>query len=587
MQQQISKFWTFFIDKFRVSSMMIIFIFLFGIFAYQNLPRENAPDIEIPVGVVTTFWPGASSLDVEQSITNKIELEIKNLENLKKLESISKNGISMVIAEFEVGTNLDKNFQNLRDAIDNSEPKLPSNLPNQPQVTEASLSDVPIVSLAISGDFSWTELRRFAEILEDEFSKISGVKEVSIKGVPDPKLHIYVDPKKLEFFGLDISTVTNSIRAQNLNVPMGDIFIEGQKIEVRIDGELREVSDFENVVVASVSGNAIKLSDIAEVRREFAKSEIKTFFTTGADINHAVSIDIIKTGGRTNILQTVATVFDELESLRNKNIIPENLAIETTFDGAKDIRENLNVLLSTGTQTLVIILIILFIFLGIRESLIAAISIPMSIFVTMIFLYFAGRTFNFISLFALVIAIGLVVDNAIILTEAVSENIFNKKMPPHKAALQAITDFRSPVIAGTLTTIFAFLPMLFFISGVNGEFISHLPITVIVVLVSSLFVSIFLIPMMAVKFFEYFPPDPENIHAENIGIMSKTIDFYRNNMPIILKKKWLSFLVVAGAIVAMGASFMLPVGVEIFPVSDQNFFTTKVELPLGSKLSET
>ncbi len=497
----MNKFWTFFLDKFRVSALFIIFIFVVGTFAYKVLPRENAPDIEIPIGIITTAWPGANATDVEISITNKIENEIKNVENLKSLNSTSQNGISMITAEFEIGTDLTKNFQNLRDALEKADRLLPRDLPASPTVVEASLSDSPIVSFAVAGDYSWTELRRFTDILDKSFSEITGVKEVNINGVSDPKIHVFIDPEKLEANGLSVSDVTGMIRAQHKNMPLGDVFIGGQKIEVRLEGEFKNVSDLENLNIRP----GLKLGDIAEIKREFGQMDVRTFFHDGETLGSAILIDVVKKGGKTDVIKTINKVFARLEDLKNKNIIPDNLVIKTTYNSADDINESLDVLLNSGKITLIIIFVTLFIFLGLRESLVSAIAIPMSLLLTMIFLYLTGKTFNFISLFALVIAIGLVVDNAIILAEGISENIFEKKMSPREAAYHAIKTFRAPVIAGTLTTIFAFLPMLFFISGVNGEFISHLPITVITVLIASLLISLFLLPVLGVKFFQYFP----------------------------------------------------------------------------------
>ena len=573
------------------------FIFIWGAISYSEMPRENSPDIEIPIGVVTTAWPGASAFDVENAITDKIEAKIKNLDNLKQYDSISKNGISNVIVEFKLGTDTEKNFKNLRDAVDDAEPDLPSDLPDDPQIVEQSLSDVPIISFALSGDFSWSELEGFSDTLYDEFSQISGVKSVNVSGIPDPKFHIYVDPKKLEFFGLSLPSVVDRINQTNQNISMGSAFAGTQKFEIRVDGELQDMADFQSVVLSEKNGAIIRLDDIAEIRREFDTGEVWTFLTSDPDQipMPAVGIDVIKTGGKTNILQTIEFVQEKIAKLRASGEIPPHLEIETTFDGAKDIRESLGTLMQTGMQTLIIILVILMIFLGAREAIVAGISIPMSVFLTMIFLNAFERTFNFISLFALVLAIGLLVDNAIILVEGISEEIRKKmksgkwhKNSAHEAAEAAIAKFRWPVVTGSLTTIFAFLPMLFFISGVNGEFISHLPFSVIAVLIASLIVSLFLLPVLALKIFELFPlkssDPPKNLAQNFIAALQK---FYKKNINKMLQKTYRSFLVVILATALFAFSVQLPIGVEIFPASDQELFTAKVELPTGTQLAET
>lgn len=579
----ISGFWTFFLDRFKTTLLLVFFILIWGVVALINIPRENAPDIEIGIGIVSTAWPGATPEDTEKFITNKIEKEIKNLENVKQYSSTSMAGFSSIVVEFDVGSNNDKNFQNLREKVDRVKNELPSGLPDDPNVTEASITDVPVVTLALSGDYSWSELRQFAESIEDEMESITGVKQVDIKGAPEDIVHILLDPYKMEASNLGVNEVISAIRNAHRDTPMGRIEMNGQFIDVAARAEMERAEEFLEVPVAERGGVTIRLQDIATVRREFDDFEIETFFSTGEGAEPAVSLDVVKKGGQSDVIAIVKEVSSRLEEMQQKGILPPELSIDTTSDGASDIRESLQTLISNSWQTLLIIFILMWIALGFREAILSGIAIPLSFLITVGLLDSMGLTFNFISLFAMVLALGLLVDNAIIIVEGLSASIYEKKMSPDKAARESIGTYRWPVIAGTMTTVFAFLPMLLFITGINGEYISVLPITVIIMLVASLIVSLFLLPPLGAKFFQAFPP---KAHHEGRGIRWLK-QAYTAFIDPILSSGWKAYLVTIFSVLVMIGSFNLPTKTEIFPADDQTFFAAKFEFPTGTKLEET
>ncbi len=587
MSENLSRVWTFFLDKFRVTLLIVILSSVWGVSSYFSIPQESEPDVNLPVGAITTILPGASPEDIEQLVTQKIENEIKGLENVKEYTSTSLSGVSSVVVEFEVDTNLDKNFQNLRDAIDDATSELPSSILDDPKVKEVRMSDTPVISFALSGDFSLSELRRFAEDLQDDFEEVANVKEVNISGAPEDKFHIFIDPLKLQSLSLSLEDVLTAIRSQHRNVPMGTIFLEGGKIELAAEGEFELASDFYRTPILQKDGQIIHLSDIAEIRREFDEMKVKSFFTVGEESTPTIFLDVMKSEQKSNVFKIVDGVFEILELKRSQKTIPDSLGIEMTFDGAANIRDSLNTLLNSSVQTLILIGISLLFFLGWRESVLSFLAIPLSIFITIGVLYVMGETFNSISLFALVLALGLLVDNAIILIEGISDNIFDKKLVPHEAAKKAISTFRWPVIAGTLTTVFAFLPMLFMISGISGEYISVLPKTVTIVLCASLFVSIAILPVFGAKFFEIFPPKE---HRESLRL-KKIQNIYEDKMTKIFSKKKNVRIVILVAMAVMIFSFALfPlqwVTVEVFPASDANYFTASIELPIGTRIEET
>jgi len=570
-----------------VTLLFTIFILIWGTISYDQIPRELTPQIEIPAASIMTVWPGASPGDVEKLITNKIEKEIKGIENLKKYSSASLSGVSVVSVEFEIESDMTENIQNLREKLDKVKPSLPSNIPDDPDLREISISDYPILSLTLSGDFAWSELKRFAESLESEFEGVSKVKDVSVKGAPKDEVHILVDPIAMQARKIGINEVFGAIRAAHRDMPLGMISVDGQKVEVTLKAELENASDFMQIPVKMVDGALIKLSEIASVRREFDKFEVETYYHTQKESRPAVSIDIVKSASRGNVLTMVSEVLGKVELLRQNKRIPRSLDVSVTYNRGDDIQESLDVLLNSGGQTLILIAILMFIALGWREAVLASVSIPLSLLIAITFLHTTGNTFNGIVLFALVLSIGLLVDNSIIIVEGISSGIHQKKLSPINAAINTLKTFRWPIITGTLTTIFAFLPMLFFITGVSGQYISVLPKTITTVLLGALFVSLFLLPAIGANFYKSIPPKKQRVGAK----LKHAQGWYEIKMKSILaspKKTW-GILLASFAAFIFSLSLVITnmVPVEVFPESDQRLFSAKIELPLGTKLEET
>ncbi|MCF7812498.1 efflux RND transporter permease subunit [Candidatus Gracilibacteria bacterium] len=579
--------WMLFLNKFKVTILFTIFILVYGANAFLNIPREITPTIDIPAATIVTVWPGASPGDVEKLVTNKIEKEIKNLDNVDEYTSFSMSGISVVSVEFDIDTDKSENMQKLREELDKAEKDLPDTIVDEPEMTEISVTDIPIVSLTLSGDFSWSELKSFAEVLEDEFESVPKVKDVSVKGAPKDEVHILIDPIKMQAKGIGLSEVIDTIRQHHRDMPLGQISVAGQKIEVTVRSELEEASEFMAIPIKKVKSSNIRLGDFAVVRREFDKFEVETYFATEKQTEPAILIDVIKSGSKGNVIQMVGEVLGRVESLKQNGNIPFDLNVDVTYNRGDDIRESLNTLTNSGQQTLILIAIVMLIALGWRESLLAALAIPLSLLIAITTLFFMGQTFNGVSLFALVLSVGLLVDNAIIIVEGMSYGIHENKMTPYEAAVYTLHTFRWPIITGTLTTLFAFLPMLLFISGVSGQYVSVIPITVMAGLTGALFVALFLLPALGMKFFQILPP---KVHRES-RTLKKAQRWYGEKMKAILASKGKLALTLAIALGFFLASVGLVVTgrvpIEVFPSSDQTFFAAKAELPVGTKLEET
>lgn len=589
MIEQLSRFWTFLLDRFRVVALIVIFILTMGSVSYMTIPRETEPTVEIPAATVTTVWPGASPSDVEKLVTRKLEQEIKTLDQLDTFTSVTRSGVSVIVVEFDVDGDRNINLQKLREKINDAERNLPKTILDEPEVTEISISDVPVVTLVLSGDFAWSELKRFSDILEEEFETAPKVKRVNVKGAPEDEMHIVLDPVKLEAQSISVGEVLSAIRAAHQDMPLGTIVVDGQAVEVTVRAEMETAAEFAEVPVKTIGESIIKIGDLGVVRREFEAFEVETYFAQqeATDPKPAVQIEVIKSAEDGNVLKMVGNILSRVETLKQNGTIPQHLEATVTYNRAEEIQDSLDTLTRSGGQTLLLIAIVMLIFVGWRESVLAASAIPLSMLIAVMVLNFMGRTFNGISLFSLVLGVGLLVDNAIVIVEGMSESIHEKKMKPRAAAVETLRVFRWPLVAGTLTTVFAFLPMLFFITGVSGDYISVIPITVMAVLIAALFVSLLLLPSLARQFFLRIPPKKTKASRN----LKRVQDWYGRFMKRILSRSRSVWAVLGAAVLAFALSLSLVVTnrvpVEVFPSSDFTFFNANFEFPQGTDLSET
>ena len=580
----LPKLWTFFLERFRVTLLFSLLFFVAGSIAYKAIPQENAPDVEIPIVVVSTVWPGATAEDIENLVTDKIEQEIENLDDVEEYTSTSVAGFSTVVVEFEIGTDMTENTNDVQDADDDAARKLPDSILDDPNVEQANISSTPILTLAVSGDYSYSQLKSFAETLSDQIETIDGVKEARLSGVPDEQYHFYVDPIKLQGLGLSLDEVVQAISAAHKDIPLGAVSVRGEAVDVRIAGEIESVSEFMTLPLQTTSGQVVRLEDLGEVRREFDELEVEKLISTGAPSERFISLDILKAETKTNVPRVVEAALATVDQFYETGQLPANIKVETVFNSADDIKKSLGQLFDSGFQTLLVIGIVLLVALGWRESALAFVAIPLTLLIAILGLYMVGETFNFLSLFALVLALGLLVDNAIIITEGISDGIHEKRLTPLASARETLRQFRWPVITGTATTMLAFAPMMIMISGVSGEYIEGIPKTVILVLSASLFVSLFMLPVFAVMFFSLFPPKNQR-ESKTMNVLK---EHYARFMAWTFTKKRRIYGLLAASFALMVFAFSLPatgkVSVEIFPSGDQNYFVASIEAPTGTDL---
>ncbi len=534
LESTVSSFWRLLVDRSRVTWLLVLGLLVWGLASFATIPRETQPQVSFQQATVTTVWPGASPTDVERLVTDVIEREVDTLDDVKRYTSTSQSGVSVIVIEYVIGTDQPENMQALKDAVDDATRDLPDSLPDDPQVSEFSLSDLPVISYALSGDFSWSELGRFADLIEDELESVPDVKDVLVKGAPDEEVHIFLDPVELQARSLSSSTVIQALQAQHRDLPLGTIKTNQQTIEISLEGELSTVAEMSDLPIITPTAT-YRLGEVATIRPEYAEFNVETYYTAYPDtlkpvtppasgvqrlINYfaqdqenysqkkatlipaqpSVSIEVIKGAEGGNVLTMVSDIESRLLQLKTDGRLPESLALSKTFDRAQEIGDSLGVLLDNGGATLILIGLIMLLALGFKESLLSSVAVPLSLLTAIGYMNAIGRTFNGISLFALVLSVGLLVDVAIIMVEGISEAV-TEGQSPRQAALSTIRTFRAPVVTGTLTTIFAFLPMLFFVTGINGQFISIIPITVTAVLTAALVVSLWVLPSLGVSLY--------------------------------------------------------------------------------------
>ncbi|OGF26307.1 hypothetical protein A2303_03865 [Candidatus Falkowbacteria bacterium RIFOXYB2_FULL_47_14] len=584
----------FLIINYRITYLVISGLVLAGVFAMFTLPREAEPEIRIPYAVVTTIYPGANPVDIEELVTRKIEDEIKNLENVKLYSSTSGQGVSSVFVEYEAEADLDESFRKLREAANNAEAELPTDA-ETPIVTEINFTDMPIVTYSLVGaQYDEVALKKIADDLEEALENVKDVSKVVVSGGLTREFRIAVDQTKLSNYGLSLGQVVAAVGRANVSLPAGNIGIDDFNYDVRVKGRFKSVTDLYDIVVATQDGSPVFLKDLGRIEDAFKdkKTESKIGFRD-VPAEDTVSLLVYKrTGG--NILDIVDNTREEIDDLYAKGVLPSDLKIQKTNDNSVFIKEDLNTLGANGIQTMILITLILMLVLSFRGAVITALSVPMAFLMAFMFLKLEGLTLNSMVLFSLVLSLGLMVDNSIVIIEGINEYVTRHKKTVAEAALLSVWNFKWAITSGTMTTVAAFLPMLL-VSGILGQYISVLPKTITVTLISSLFVALVVVPVLAARFIKIKTADGSHRNKKRHrffdGLFFKIHGFYGPFLQGVLiskAKRRLSLAIAAAAfLIAVGipaAGFMK---IEMFPKVDLDYFLVSVKLPAGSTLALT
>ena len=469
----------------------------FGIFSYNNLPKELTPEVVIPTIMVQTPYAGNPPVDIENLITRPLEKEIESVQGIKEINSTSSQGFSLILVEFNTDVDIDKALQDVKDAVDKAERELPDDLRTDPTVQDIDFSEFPIVNINLSGNYSIDALNDYGEYLQEEIEEVDQISKVEIKGVNDREVQVNVDPFKLEAVGLTFRDIENAVASENVSIPGGELRFKKSKRSIRTLGEFEDVGQMRDIVVKESEGRQVYLRDVAEVQMAYAYPDSYARL----DQNPVVSLQVIKKSGE-NLLAATNQIFDILDRAVEQNQVPDDLKITITNDQSDMIRKQLSNLENSIILGVIFVVLVLYYFLGTKNALFVGTAIPMSMFLSFIVLTLIGGRLNIIVLFSLILALGLLVDNAIVVVENIYRFVHDRGYKPYHGARQAVGEIALPIITSTVTTLSAFLPLAFW-GGVTGEFMKNLPITLIIVLTSSLFIALVIIPVLAATFIRF------------------------------------------------------------------------------------
>jgi HAE1 family hydrophobic/amphiphilic exporter-1 len=584
-------FWSFFLKKTQFSVLLTIALALFGLTSLVQMPKESTPPIEMPLAIIVTALPGANATDVEKLVTNELEDPIKNnLENIKSLTSKSSNGVSSITVEFNTDADIKESITDLKDEIDTAKGDLPTDA-TEPQVIKIDFAKEPVLTFAIAADVPRGILLDLSKKLTYDLEQIPGVSSVSINGVQEREVHVLVKKEALTNYGLSLNDVARSISAQNIALPTGSIAVEGTEYPVRFSGDIKNTSDIALLPIAAPGGTPVTVGDIATVIDGFNEaSALSRLSINGNPSRNSFTVDVFKKPAA-QLTEVGDLIKERLTALEQDGGFLNGTAVSITFDRAELLATDLTTLSKSGMTTVLLVMIVLFFAIGGREALVAGLAIPLSFLTAFIGLKATGNSLNFVSLFALILSTGIIVDSSIVVVEGINAHMRNDDSEQSKvrAALKALKEYYTPLTAGTLTTVAVFAP-LFTISGVTGEFIATIPYTIIFVLLASLFVALALIPVFSSLVLKRSPTET-NISLKRDAAIAKMTNYYKSFLRDFLGDKRNSNMMFTVIITFFILSLSLPilgaVRTIFFPSENSEYVFIETELNSGAVLADT
>jgi len=512
IQQKFKEFWptSWSVDNRTTLYVITMMVTGFGMYIFLTLPKEQFPDIVVPTISVTTVYVGNSPSDIENLVTRPIEKQIKGISGAKvnKINSISQTDFSLIIVEFDTDIKPEIAKQKVKDAVDKAQTDLPADLTQLPNVQEFAFSDMPIMFVNISGDYDGLALKAYAEKMQDKFETLSEVTRAEIVGAPEREIQINVDPLKMEQALISFDDISNAVAYENMDISGGKISVGTMDRTLRIKGQIENSTALNSIILKTPTGGSVYLKDIAEIKDTVKQTE------SYARLNgkNVVTLNIVKRPGE-NLINCAGKIKDMVAEMQIDEL-PKDLNVVVTGDQSKQAATSFEELVNTIIIGFLLVLVILMFFMGVTNAFFVALSVPLSVFIAFLFLPFAELivgsdiTLNFIVLFALLFGLGIIVDDAIVVVENTHRLYDNGKTPILKAAKAAAGEVFIPVLAGTLTIIAPFFPLIFW-KGIIGKFMIYLPVMLIFTLFASLIVAFIMNPVFAVSFMK-----PEGKHLD-------------------------------------------------------------------------
>lgn len=570
---------------------LIVFLLLgiIGIFTLKNVAISLMPDIDSPYLMVRTSYSNAGPESVEKSVTKVLESRLISVSGLKKMTSTSSEGSSMISLEFNYGTDLDAATDNIRDKLDKIKNALPDDC-SSPAILKMDSDSMPIMRLAVKGNRSTDDLKMIAEeTITDLLEQTDGVAEASVYGGRSKIVKVTLSQNRLTAYGLTISDVNRALSAQNLELGGGKITEGSTDYSIRTTGEFSSIEEINNTKICEVNGYIVKLSDIGNAELGYKDKDSEVFINSLPGIY----ISITKQSGKNSV--TVANaLYEKLEQI--KDLVPGDISLEIVSDSTDSIRDTISTLLDSCYEGLLLAVIILFLFLkNFKSTIIIAISIPLSLVITMLCMNFAGITLNMMTLTGLILGVGMIVDASIVIIE----NIYVYRSRGAKAKVAAelgSSEMVMSITSGNLTTICVFIPFLFFIKDLEmmGQMFKGIIFTVVIALVSSLFVAIFLVPVLAGKFLPLTNRKEKPVKFKPLKKFYELLDIplvaitkaYRKALKAALDNRAVT-VVICISVLAVSLAFVPTLRVNMMPAGKDDSVTLSVSLPIGTTLNET
>ncbi len=564
------------LSHYRTMITLLLMILVAGIVTYITIPKESSPDVTIPIIYVGVSHEGISPDDAERLLVRPIEQELRSIEGVKEMKASASEGYASVTLEFNAGMDLDKAMADVRDAVDQAKPRLPADS-NEPTINEVTLATFqPVLSAVLYGTVPERTIVQIARQLSDKLESYKQILEVDIAGDRDDIVEIVVDPLLMESYQLDQSTIYNLIALNNKVVAAGFVDNGHGRFSVKVPSVFESLKDVFEMPVKVDGKQVITFGDIATVRRSFRDPE------SYARLNGepAVVLDVKKRAGE-NIIETVELVKQVIDAAQQTADWPANLMVEYTWDESKDVKIMLNDLQNNVLSAIILVVIVIIAILGGRTAFLVGISIPGSFLTGLLVIATLGFTVNMMVLFALIMAVGMLVDGAIVVTEFADRRM-HEGMNKLEAYGDAAKRMAWPITASTATTLAAFAPLLFW-PDIAGEFMKYLPITLIATLSASLVMALFFVPVLGSLFgkAQYIKPQHrEKMVALHNGDFSKATGltrFYYNTLAVAVRHPWKILL--SAILLALGVSIAYSkagLGAEFFPEVDPPSFTIKV-----------
>ncbi|MDD2797619.1 MAG: efflux RND transporter permease subunit [Bacteroidales bacterium] len=495
MSKQIKYFkptnWS--IDNKTSIYVLVVIIAIFGLISRNNIPKEQFPEIVFPMMIVNTLYPGTSPQDMENLVTRPLEKRLKSISGVKKITSNSVQDLSSIVVEFQTNVDVVDAKRKVKDEVDKARKDLPNDLPQEPNVAEIDVSQIPIMSINLSGNYSLDQLKKYADQTQDRIEELSEITRVDILGALEREIQVNLDMYKMQSFNLTFSDVERAITSENVTISGGSINLQGMSRNIRIAGEFKDMETLRNLVVKSSGGGLVYLKDVAEVKNGFKEQD------SYAHLNgqNVLILNVIKKSGK-NLLDASDKIKDVLTSLE-KDKFPKDVKVSISGDQSKLTRSSITDLDNTIIIGFILVIIVLMFFMGVTNAFFVGLSVPLSMALAYIVMPGIDFTMNMLVTFAFIFALGIVVDDAIVVIENTHRIFMRGTMNIKEAAKAAAGEVFIPILAGTLTTLAPFFPLAFW-PGVMGKFMFYIPVTIIITLFASLIVAYIINPVFAVQF---------------------------------------------------------------------------------------